>query len=79
MIVLEDCWSLKSWLHRHTDHPYPSEEEKQLCHADAKGQLPSIFTTLEDSASPPQQSPGQWAFRYWRRINEKCSFCQQGM
>jgi hypothetical protein len=25
---------LKSWLHRHSDHPYPSEEEKkQLCHA----------------------------------------------
>ncbi|KAJ8080859.1 Homeobox protein tos8 [Marasmius tenuissimus] len=25
---------LKAWLHRHSDHPYPSEEEKkQLCHA----------------------------------------------
>ena len=25
---------LKDWLHRHSDHPYPSEEEKkQLCHA----------------------------------------------
>ncbi|KAL1719680.1 hypothetical protein EV715DRAFT_290109 [Schizophyllum commune] len=25
---------LKAWLHRHADHPYPSEEEKkQLCHA----------------------------------------------
>ncbi|KAI0629871.1 hypothetical protein C8Q77DRAFT_1280553 [Trametes polyzona] len=25
---------LKEWLHRHSDHPYPSEEEKkQLCHA----------------------------------------------
>jgi hypothetical protein len=25
---------LKTWLHRHSDHPYPSEEEKkQLCHA----------------------------------------------
>ena len=25
---------LKAWLHRHQDHPYPSEEEKkQLCHA----------------------------------------------
>lgn len=25
---------LKNWLHRHSDHPYPSEEEKkQLCHA----------------------------------------------
>ncbi|TFL03219.1 hypothetical protein BDV98DRAFT_419836 [Pterulicium gracile] len=25
---------LKSWLHRHSDHPYPSEDEKkQLCHA----------------------------------------------
>lgn len=25
---------LKSWLHRHSDHPYPSEEEKkQLCNA----------------------------------------------
>jgi hypothetical protein len=25
---------LKSWLHKHSDHPYPSEEEKkQLCHA----------------------------------------------
>lgn len=24
---------LKAWLHRHSDHPYPSEEEKkQLCH-----------------------------------------------
>jgi hypothetical protein len=24
---------LKDWLHRHADHPYPSEEEKkQLCH-----------------------------------------------
>ncbi|KAJ3516918.1 hypothetical protein NLJ89_g828 [Agrocybe chaxingu] len=25
---------LKAWLHRHNDHPYPSEEEeRQLCHA----------------------------------------------
>ncbi|KAF9554341.1 hypothetical protein CPC08DRAFT_712973 [Agrocybe pediades] len=25
---------LEAWLHRHSDHPYPSEEEKnQLCHA----------------------------------------------
>ncbi|KIY71744.1 hypothetical protein CYLTODRAFT_441111 [Cylindrobasidium torrendii FP15055 ss-10] len=25
---------LKAWLHRHSDHPYPSEDEKkQLCHA----------------------------------------------
>ncbi|KAL0960886.1 hypothetical protein HGRIS_005896 [Hohenbuehelia grisea] len=25
---------LKAWLHRHSDHPYPSEEEKKaLCHA----------------------------------------------
>ncbi|PCH40350.1 hypothetical protein WOLCODRAFT_48393, partial [Wolfiporia cocos MD-104 SS10] len=25
---------LKEWLHRHSDHPYPSEEEKkQLCNA----------------------------------------------
>jgi hypothetical protein len=25
---------LKAWLHKHSDHPYPSEEEKkQLCHA----------------------------------------------
>jgi hypothetical protein len=25
---------LKAWLHRHSDHPYPSEEEKkQLCNA----------------------------------------------
>jgi hypothetical protein len=25
---------LKAWIHRHSDHPYPSEEEKkQLCHA----------------------------------------------
>ncbi|KAI0655631.1 hypothetical protein C8Q70DRAFT_923474 [Cubamyces menziesii] len=25
---------LKDWLHKHSDHPYPSEEEKkQLCHA----------------------------------------------
>lgn len=24
---------LKEWLHRHADHPYPSEDEKkQLCH-----------------------------------------------
>jgi hypothetical protein len=24
---------LKEWLHHHSDHPYPSEEEKkQLCH-----------------------------------------------
>ena len=40
---------LKNWLHRHSDHPYPSEDEmKQLCAATglSKNQISNWMTNV---------------------------------
>lgn len=44
---------LKDWLHRHSDHPYPSEEEKkQLCHATglSMSQVSNWMINVSDSS-----------------------------
>lgn len=46
---------LKAWLHRHSDHPYPSEEEKkQLCHATglSMSQVSNWMINVRDLAPP---------------------------
>ncbi|THH28029.1 hypothetical protein EUX98_g6161 [Antrodiella citrinella] len=54
---------LKDWLHRHSDHPYPSEEEKkQLCHATGLSMSQVSNWMINQRFSPPvfsQQPPFQ--------------------
>ena len=74
---------LEPWFHRHSDHPYPSEEEKrQLCHAIGLS-MSRVFNWMTNVSPPlapvsgPTHAPARHSAGSWRGLPHSPRIPQQ--